>query len=60
LRGVWGDPLPTFRPAPTVKDAALIDTAIVEMWTSVATGADIGAALSRTATRINRLLGQTH
>jgi len=29
------------------------------MWTSVATGADIGAALSRTATRINRLLGQT-
>lgn len=59
LRGVWGDPLPTFRPAPTVKDAALIDAAIVEMWTSVATGADISATLSRTATRINRLLGQT-
>ncbi|MBI4786125.1 MAG: extracellular solute-binding protein [Chloroflexi bacterium] len=53
------NPLPTGRGIPTVKDAANIDAAIVELWTAVATGADPTAALSRTVQRVNRALGQT-
>jgi ABC-type glycerol-3-phosphate transport system substrate-binding protein len=57
LRDGFGDALPTGRTAPTVKDAALIDAAIVEMWTSVANGADPAAALRNAAARVNRILG---
>ncbi|MCI0475906.1 MAG: extracellular solute-binding protein, partial [Anaerolineales bacterium] len=35
LRAGFGDALPTARAAPTVKDAALIDAAIVDLWTSI-------------------------
>jgi ABC-type glycerol-3-phosphate transport system substrate-binding protein len=57
LRDGFGDALPTGRVAPTVKDAALIDATIVEMWTSVANGVDPGAALKNAAARVNRILG---
>ncbi|MGE5262065.1 MAG: extracellular solute-binding protein [Acidobacteriota bacterium] len=52
------DPLPTGRGVPTVKDAASIDQAIVDMWTAVATNTDAAAALSRAVTRVSRVLGQ--
>lgn len=57
LRAGFGDALPTARAAPTVKDATLIDAAIVEMWTSVASGADPNTALKNSAARVNRVLG---
>ncbi|MCX7838905.1 MAG: extracellular solute-binding protein, partial [Anaerolineae bacterium] len=57
LREGFGDTLPTLRSAPTVKDAAQIDTIIVEMWTRVANGADPNAELKNAATRVNQLLG---
>jgi len=57
LRDGFGDALPTGRAAPTVKDAGLIDMAIVEMWTSVANGADPNTALKNAAARVNRILG---
>ena len=57
LRDGFGDALPTGRAAPTVKDAALIDAAIVEMWTSVANGADPNPVLKNAAARVNRILG---
>jgi hypothetical protein len=57
LRDGFGDALPTGRAAPTVKDAALIDAAIVEMWTSVANGTDPNTALKNAAARVNRILG---
>jgi ABC-type glycerol-3-phosphate transport system substrate-binding protein len=59
LRDGFGDTLPAGRALPTVKDAGLIDAAIVEMWTSVANGADPAAALKNAATRVNWILGQT-
>ncbi len=58
LRDGFGDTLATGRPLPTVKDAGQIDAATVEMWTSVANGADPAAALKNAATRVNRILGQ--
>lgn len=57
LRAGFGDALPTARAAPTVKDAALIDAAIGEMWTSVANGADPATALKNASARVNRILG---
>jgi ABC-type glycerol-3-phosphate transport system substrate-binding protein len=57
LRAGFGDALPTARAAPTVKDAALIDAAIVEMWTSVANGTDPNVALKNASARVNRILG---
>ncbi|MBM3128022.1 MAG: extracellular solute-binding protein [Chloroflexi bacterium] len=57
LRDGFGDALPTARAAPTVKDAALIDAAIVELWTSVANGAEPNAALKNASARVNRILG---
>ena len=57
LRDGFGGALPTGRAAPTVKDATLIDAAIVEMWTSVANGADPSAALKNATARVNRTLG---
>ena len=56
LRDGFGDALPAGRAMPAVKDAAQIDAAIVEMWTAVANGTDPTAAMSRAATRVNRLL----
>ena len=56
LRDGFGDTLPAGRAMPAVKDAAQIDAAIVEMWTAVANGTDPTAAMSRAATRVNRLL----
>jgi len=57
LRDGFGDVLPTARVGPAAKDAGLIDAAIVEMWTSVANGADPNAALKTAAARVNRILG---
>jgi ABC-type glycerol-3-phosphate transport system substrate-binding protein len=57
LRDSFGDALPSARAAPAVKDAGLIDAAIVEMWTNTANGADPSAALRNAATRVNRILG---
>lgn len=59
LRDSIGDPLPTARAVPAVKDAAKIDEAIVEMGMAVANNADIAGALNQATTRVNRLLGQT-
>ncbi len=59
LRDGIGDPLPTARAVPAVKDAAKIDEVIVEMWTAVANNADLAGALNQATTRVNRLLGQT-
>jgi sn-glycerol 3-phosphate transport system substrate-binding protein len=58
LRDGFGNTLPIGRAMPSVKDAALIDVAIVEMWTAVANGTDPTAALNRATQRVNRLLGQ--
>jgi ABC-type glycerol-3-phosphate transport system substrate-binding protein len=57
LRDGFGDTLPTVRAAPIAKDAALIDSAIVEMWTSAANGLDPAAALKNASARVNRILG---
>ena len=51
--------LPTVKALPAVKDAQLIDTAIVELWINVANGADLATALKNATTRVNRVLGQT-
>ncbi len=59
LRDGLGDTIPIGRSLPTVSNAAQIDAAIVEMWTTVGNGADPNVALSRAVTRINRALGQT-
>ena len=56
LRDGFGDVLPSGRALPAVNDAAQMDAAIVEMWTSVANGTDPTAAMTRAATRVNRLL----
>jgi ABC-type glycerol-3-phosphate transport system substrate-binding protein len=58
LRDGFGTALPTGRALPSVKDAGGIDLAIVEMWISVANGADPAAAMNRAVTRVNRILGQ--
>lgn len=58
LRDGLSNPLPMARAMPVVKDAGLIDAAIVELWTSVANGADPAAALKNTSARVNRILGQ--
>ncbi len=50
--------LPSLRPLPTVKGAGMIDTALVEMWTSVVQGTDPATALKNTTIRVNRILGQ--
>ncbi len=50
---------PAGRSMPNIKDAGMIDAALVEMWTAVAKGEDPAAALNRAATRVNRILGQT-
>lgn len=52
------NPLPLARAIPVVKDAGLIDAAIVELWTNVANGADPTTELKNTSLRINRILGQ--
>lgn len=51
--------LPTAFSMPAVKDASLIDSAIVELWTNVANGADPAVALKSAVPRVNRILGQT-
>ncbi len=48
---------PTGRAVPVIKDAAALDQAVVELWTSVANGADLGAAMQRAVQRANRVLG---
>ena len=48
--------LPTIRASPSVRDAAQIDTAVVEMWMAVASGIDPGTAMNRAVTRANRIL----
>lgn len=58
LRDGLTHPLPIARALPVVKDAGLIDAAIVELWTSVANGADPATALKNTTLRVNRILGQ--
>jgi hypothetical protein len=50
--------LPLMRPLPSVKGAGQIDTALIEMWTSVAKGTDPATALKNTTIRVNRILGQ--
>jgi ABC-type glycerol-3-phosphate transport system substrate-binding protein len=57
LRDGWSGVLPTGYPMPAVKDAGLIDAAMVEMWTNVVNGTDPAAALKNATTRVNRLLG---
>ncbi len=57
LQDGFGDALPAGRALPAVNGAAQMDTAIVEMWTSVANGTDPTAAMTRATTRVNRLLG---
>lgn len=57
LRDGFGTTLPTVRAAPSVKDAARIDAAIVALWTSVANGTDPNAALQTSAARVQRILG---
>lgn len=57
LRDGFGNTLPAGRAPPAVKDAAQIDTAVVEMWTTVANGADPAAAISAATSRVNRILG---
>ncbi len=59
LRETWNDPVPTLRATPIVKDAGLIDAAMIELWTTVANTADMTGAMTRATTRVNRLLGQT-
>jgi len=57
LREGLGDTLPTARALPAVKDAARVDAALVELWTSAANGAEPNAALKQAAARINQVLG---
>jgi ABC-type glycerol-3-phosphate transport system substrate-binding protein len=59
LRDGFGDRLPMGRPLPNVKDAGLIDAAMVEMWMSVANDGDPAAALRNATTHVNRILGVT-
>lgn len=54
----WSNGLPTLKAMPAVKDANLIDTAIVEMWINIANGYDPATALKNATTRVNRVLGQ--
>ncbi len=58
LRDGWSNGLPTVKALPAVKDANLIDTAIIEMWINVANGADPATALKNATARVNRVLGQ--
>jgi len=58
LRDGLSGVLPTVYPPPAVKDAGLIDAAIVEMWTNVVNGTDSATALKNATTRVNRVLGQ--
>ncbi len=58
LRAGLSDTPPAVRALPVVGNAAQIDNALVEMWISVANGADPGVAQRNAAARINRLLGQ--
>lgn len=58
LRDGLANPLPLARALPVIKDAGLIDAAIVELWTNVANGADPATELKNTSVRINRILGQ--
>ncbi len=53
------DTLPTGRAIPAVKDADTLDQAMVELWTSVASGGDFNAAMQRAVQRANRVLGAT-
>jgi ABC-type glycerol-3-phosphate transport system substrate-binding protein len=57
LRDGFGDAIPTGRTLPTIKDAAQIDAALVELWTTVGNGGDPNAALNRAVMRVNRVLG---
>jgi sn-glycerol 3-phosphate transport system substrate-binding protein len=56
LRDSFGAALPAGRAVPAVKDAVQVDAAIVELWTAVANGADVNAAMSRAVMRVNRIL----
>jgi len=58
LRDGFGDVLPTVKAMPAVKDAGLIDSALVEMWINVANGADPATTLKNATMRANRVLGQ--
>jgi ABC-type glycerol-3-phosphate transport system substrate-binding protein len=53
-----GDTLPTGRGVPTAKGADLVDQAIFEMWTAVASSTDPNAAMQRAVQRATRALGQ--
>jgi len=58
VRNGFGDAVPTVRSLPTILNAAQIDAALVEMWTTVGNGTDPNVALTRATTRANRILGQ--
>lgn len=58
VRSGFGDVPPTVRSLPTVTNAAQIDAAVVEMWTTVGNGADPNTASSRAVARIQRVLGE--
>src|SRR5574341_603813 len=47
------DVQPAGRSTPNIKDAGMIDAALVEMWTAVAKGEDPAAAINRAAARVN-------
>ncbi len=53
-----GDRIPTGRGVPTAKGADLVDQAVVEMWTAVASSTDPNAAMQRAVQRATRALGQ--
>ena len=57
LRDGLSEGLPVVKPLPAVKDADLIDAAMVELWINVANGADPATALKNATTRVNRVLG---
>jgi len=58
LRDSFDSALPMMHSIPAVKDADLIDVAVIEMWTSVAQGTDPATAVKAGVSRINRILGQ--
>lgn len=54
----FGETAPTMRSLPTLTNAAQIDAALVEMWTTVGNGTDPNVALTRANARAARVLGQ--
>ncbi len=56
VRDGFGDTLPVVRALPNVKDGALFDATLNDLWISVANGTDPNTALKSATTRINRIV----